>query len=343
MSTITIGPTISPRQGGAARVVCFTATAKDIAGIARIDRIGRDAKGRLRGFQRPQIASHIREISNYLASSDSILPNAIVLAFQGGAQLKRDGTLLVDVSDGPPGWVVDGQQRLTAALSLARDDFELIVSAFICDDMAELKRQFILVNNTRPLAKPLIYELLPGIGGLPNRLADRTGAAVLIEALNYRDESSLHGMIQQQTNPDGVIRDTILQRMLINSMQHGALRSRGGDVGMFERFGLVSRFFDAVQRVFGDDWHEHDAKTSRLLHGVGIISMGYVMDELYVRRRARKTKDFQRGLRALVGRTHWTSGNWTFGSERRSWNSLQNTATDYRLLSDHLVRLIRRA
>jgi hypothetical protein len=130
--------------------------------------------------------------------------------------------------------------------------------------------------------------------------------------------------------------------MLINSMLHGALRD-GAGTGRAERFALVSAFFEALQRVFKDDWEGHDATTSRLLHGVGLVSMGYVMDELYVRKRARRPKDFERGMRPLEGRTHWTRGEWKIGAERRPWHSLQNTNADYRLLAHHLVRMIRRA
>ena len=343
MTTITLGPVISPRQGSAARVVCFTARPADVARIARIERIGRDAKGVLRGFQRPRIASHIREIRDYLAHPEAILPNAIVLAFNGGVAVRKDGSLVVDVSNGPPGWVVDGQQRLAAALEFEDSTFELIVSAFICDNMTELNRQFILVNNTRPLAKPLIYELLPGTSGLPHRLSNRTEAAVLTEALNYREDSSLHGLIFQQTNPDGIIKDTLLQKVLINSMQHGALRNGRGDDALFARFDLVSEFFHAVKDVFRRDWESHTPKTSRLLHGVGLVAMGYLMDELHSRHRARRRRQFVRGLQPLVKRTHWTSGEWRFGEERRAWNALQNTNADYRLLSHHLVRIVRRA
>ena len=344
MSSIVLGPVISPQQGTAARVVCFTATPEVVAQIARIERIGRDSSGALRGFQRHRITSHIREIRDYLARPEAILPNAIVLAFNDGVELRSDGFLVVDVSSGAPGWVVDGQQRLSAALESGNSNLELIVSAFICSDMGELNRQFILVNNTRPLAKPLIYELLPGTAGLPERLANRTEAAVLTEALNYRAESSLFGLILQQTNPDGIIKDTLLQKLLINSIQNGALRDgNGADGELFARFELVSEFFHAVREVFRDDWESHTPKSSRLLHGVGLTAMGYVMDELYARSRARTRRQFARGLQPIANRTHWTSGEWKIGNERRSWNSLQNIGADYRLISHHLVRLLRRS
>jgi DGQHR domain-containing protein len=343
MKRLRFFPTISPTQGNGPKVVCFAATPHQITQIARVVRIGRDSSGKLTGFQRPQIASHIREIRDYLAQPGAMLPNSIVLAFSERAKIGRDGSLTVEISDTPPGWVVDGQQRLAAALELPQSGFEFIVSAFICKDLKELNRQFILINNTRPLAKPLIYELLPGIAGLPQRLSDRAGAALLTEALNYREDSSLRGLIHQQTNPDGVIKDTLIQRLLINSLQHGALRGLSGDDDLLKQgYRLISAFFAAVRHVFEADWEGHTAKTSRLLHGAGIVSMGYVMDELNIREGATKTKDFKAGLQALVGRTHWTCGDWQFGSERRPWNSLQNTNADYRLLSHHLVRHVRR-
>lgn len=311
--------------------------------IARIERIGRDKSGRLSGFQRPQIAAHIREIRDYLATDDAMLPNAIVLAFDQSAVVAEDGSFTIDLSAGPPGWVVDGQQRLCAALGLERDDFEFVVSAFICTDSAELNRQFILINNTRPLAKPLIYELLPGVSGLPHRLSDRAGAALLVETLNYRDGSSLAGQIHQQTNPEGHLKDTLMQKLLLNSLQQGALRSLAEDRALLdEGFSLVSAFFEAVQSVFAEDWDGQTSKTSRLLHGVGLIAMGYVMDELAIRTGARDVEAFRAGLVPLKPHVHWSSGEWDFGAERRPWNGLQNTKADYRLVSHHLVRIVRR-
>lgn len=334
--------TVSPKQGEGKRVVCFAATAREVAQIARVDRIGRNRQGKLTGFQRPQIASHVREIHDYLRESGAIMPTSIVLAFGGGAKVKKDGSFVIDVSCGPPGWVVDGQQRLSAALKLHESQFEFVVTAFVCENLRELRKQFILVNNTRPLAKTLIYELLPATAGLPHRLSDRGGAALLTETLNYHPESSLRGSIHQHTNPDGIIKDTIIQRLLLNSIQQGALRSYTSNRNLVDGgFRLVSDFFDAVQTTFKSDWEGHTPKTSRLLHGAGLIALGYVMDELNIRKGARRTRQFLSGLRSLIGKTHWTSGEWRFSNERRVWNSIQNTSSDYRLLSHHLVRIVR--
>jgi len=343
MTIATFSPTISPRQAKGPRVVCFTATAARILEIARIERIGRREDGRLSGFQRPQIASHIREIRDYLATPEAMLPNSIVLAFSTEHARYEGSTLLVDVSGGAPGWVVDGQQRLCAASGLENGDFELTVSAFLCEDMLELNRQFILINNTRPLSKPLIYELLPGVTGLPPRLSDRAGAALLIEALNYDPASSLHGLISQQTNPDGIIKDTLMQKVLMNSLRDGALRLLNGEEILTEGKRIVSDFFGALRATFFADWEGHTPKTSRLLHGAGLIAMGFAMDEIAGRYGETNRQGFERWLQHLRGHTHWTSGEWDFGAERRAWNSIQNTNADYRLLSHHVVRLLRRA
>ena len=333
--------TISPKQAAGPKVVVFTATPGAVAQIAKVHRIGRNEKHKLSGFQRPQIAGHIREIRDFLEEPDAMLPNAIVLAFSQGASLSAAGNLTINLSKGPPGWVVDGQQRLTAALGMANKNFELIVSAFLCHDMAELNRQFILINNTRPLAKPLIYELLPSAGHLPERLSTRVEAALLTEELNYGTGSSLRGLVHQQTNPEGIIRDTLLQRVLINSIQHGALRELQTGRLISAGFKLVSEFFWAVQHVFVADWDGHTAKSSRLLHGAGLIALGYVMDELHARTGASDRQAFSKGLKPLVGHTYWTKGTWNFGNERRAWNTIQNTAADYRLLSHYLARLLR--
>jgi DGQHR domain-containing protein len=333
--------TISPKQAAGPRVVVFTATPDEVAKIAKVYRIGRDAKHRLSGFQRPQIAGHIREIRDFLERPDAMLPNAIVLAFSKGAIVSRSGKLTIDLSKGPPGWVVDGQQRLTAALGMANRKFELIVSAFLCNDPAELNRQFILINNTRPLAKPLIYELLPSAGHLPERLSARVGAALLTEELNYNSSSSLRGLVHQQTNPDGVIKDTLLQKVLMNSIQQGALRNLKTDRLVSAGFKIVNEFFWAVQKSFAADWEGQTAKTSRLIHGAGLVSLGYVMDDLHLRTGATDRKAFEKGMKPLFGHTHWTKGTWTFGGERRGWSTIQNTAADYRLLSHYLVGLLR--
>jgi len=259
-----------------------------------------------------------------------------------GAASRR---LVIDVSDGPPGWIVDGQQRYTALSELHGREFEVLVSGFLCKTEEELQRQFILINNTRPLPKALVYELLPQVADLPPRMSNRSQAALLTEALNYRAGSALKGLIKQQTNPKGVIRDTVLQRVIMNSLSDGALRLYAGDDALLldKGVGLISEYWHAVQAVFAADWDGKTPKNSRLIHGTGIVALGYVMDYLNAITGAETRDEFVRGVRLLKGKTAWSDGEWEFGSERRRWNGLQNVPADVRQLSLYLLQVIKNA
>jgi hypothetical protein len=219
------------------------------------------------------------------------------------------------------------------------------VSGFLCEDDEELQKQFILINNTRPLPKALVYELLPQVGDLPFRMSSRSQAALVTEKLNYSEGSSLRGLIKQQTNPKGIIRDTVLQRVIMNSISDGALGLYAdSDQLLLDRGAtLISEFFHAVRHIFASDWDGKTPKTSRLVHGAGVIAMGYVMEEIHASTGATTREAFADGLRLLRGRTAWSEGEWTFGDERRRWNGLQNVPADVRQLSMHLVQELRRA
>jgi DGQHR domain-containing protein len=336
------------RQSPRHKVFVFKARASDVLRIAQIDRAGRTKDGAVKGFQRPQIASHIARIKDYLSRSDAVLPNAITVAFLSGVRLETDRTggvaqLVVDISRGAPGYVVDGQQRLTALTQSGRNDFEVFVIGLHCLDFNELRKQFILVNSTRPLPKSLIYELLPHVDGMPADLHSRAFAAGLTDKLNFDVRSSLQGTIKTHTNPTGIIRDTALHKVIITSAADGAIRElmANGNVAN-HAFDLLSNFYGAVQDVFPEAWHEQTPKTSRLVHGTGIMALGYVMEQLYTRRRSADRLAFRRGLQPLRGRTAWTSGTWRFGKDEVvPWNRLQNVPRDVSNLAHYLIDQLR--
>src|SRR3546814_18821783 len=87
---------------------------------------------------------------------------------------------------------------------------------------------------------------------------------------------------------------------------------------------LISEYFHAVRHVFHDAWDGHTPKTSRLVHGVGITAMGFVMEYLHSATGATKREQFIEPLTALRPATSWTEGEWELGTERRRWTSLQH-------------------
>ena len=74
--------------------------------------------------------------------------------------------------DQKPAWLVDGQQRSAAIRDADLAEFAVAAVGFIAHGEAEQRSQFILVNNTKPLPKGLIHELLPDTEGhLPTAYA----------------------------------------------------------------------------------------------------------------------------------------------------------------------------
>lgn len=335
------------RQAPDHDVFVFAAHPKDVLAFAQIERVGRNDQGELKGFQRHQIASHIKEIRDYLSRTDALLPNAVIVAFIDAATVKEKGRGLVEVTidteRGGLGFVVDGQQRLTALSGLDKPDFEVFVSAVVCKDYDELRQQFVLINNTRPLPKALIYELLPTVEGLPERYTARRFAARVVERLNFAGGRALRGQIRQHTNPGGVISDTAMQKLVMNSASDGAIR----DLIQYEdredrAVDLVNEYFEAVGDVFGGEWFGMTPRMSRLRHGAGIVSMGFVMDLLYASQYATKSEHFRPALELLKPFVAWTRGNWRLEQCEIPWNDIQNTPSDIDMLTRHLVSTTKR-
>jgi DGQHR domain-containing protein len=329
-------------------VFSFAATPEQVLAFAEIERVSRDGNGELRGFQRHQVASHIKEIRHYLDRDDALLPNAVIIAFIDGVVVKdaADGVVKIeiDVKKGKPGFVVDGQQRLTALSGVKKPGFQVFVSALVCKDYNELRQQFVLINNTRPLPKTLIYELLPTVEGLPERFTARKFSARVVDRLNFRTKGALRGEIRQHTNPNGVISDMAMQKLVSNSTSNGAVREFIKEDDYEDRaVSLIDEFFSAVADVFSSEWVGMSPKTSRLRHGAGIVAMGYVMELLYSVEGATTKDEFVPGLKLLKPYTAWTSGTWELADgDARPWNGIQNTPTDIDLLTNCLTRSLKR-
>jgi DGQHR domain-containing protein len=351
-------PALQVRQGPNRILYSFAVEGKQLPRFATVSRIHRDDTAGVQGYQRPEVLSHITSIRKYLESEDPMIPNAIVIAFDKRVVFEptgradghtQPGTFVIPLDpDCPdeekPGWVVDGQQRCAAIREARVRSFPICVTAFITDSDAEQRSQFILVNSTKPLPKGLIHELLPStVGALPTALQLRRFPAMLLERLNYDVDSPLQHLIQTPTTPQGVIKDNSILRMLENSLSDGALyryRYRDGDGDGDVMLALLKDFWTAVQDAFPDAWAQ-PPRRSRLMHGVGIASMGFLMDAItdrYSHLRVPTVDDFGYDLDEVAGLCRWTEGTWTFGYDhRRKWNDLQNTPRDIQLLTNYLL------
>lgn len=343
------------------RLLAFAIDGKQLASVAAVSRVKRDEDRSLEGYQRPEVVSHIAEIRKYLESSDPMLPNAIVVAFdesvsfeanpgrQPRGALARHGTLSIPVPNGDgrakPGWVVDGQQRMAAIGGADVDSFPVFVVAFVARDDEDQREQFILVNATKPLPKGLIYELLPVTNRhLPSALLKRRFPAVLLERLNFDSDSPFEGLIRTPTCPEGVVKDNSVLKMLENSLTDGILYwfrdPLTGEGDAEKMLSVVKDYWWAVRELFSDAWGL-TPRRSRLMHGAGIVSLGMLMDTIAegYRRQGMPGKDgFRDELVAIRESCAWADGHWAFRSgERRRWNEIQNTSKDVTLLADHLL------
>jgi len=355
-------PALEVRQNASRVFYVFAVDGKLVPHFAAVSRIERKPTGRLNGYQRPEVLAHIQEIRQYIEGTDPLIPNAVVIAFDGRVRFERSrdssrdqtcsqvGTLVIPVTAGEseaekPGFIVDGQQRLAAIRDAAVPSFPIAVTAFITDDLKQQTEQFILINSTKPLPKGLLYELLPATEArLPSHLEKRRYPAYLLGRLNRDAESPFKGMIQTPTTPTGIIKDNSILRMIENSISDGALYRFTGvenrETDDTAVMALLMRFWSAVRQVFPSAW-KLPPRRSRLMHGVGIVSLGFLMDAIAERLRKKSipsSSDFAGDLRGIQEVCRWTDGYWDFGPGlKRKWNELQNTPRDVQLLANYLL------
>lgn len=359
-------PALQIRQGQQT-IYTFGIDGKRVHEFATVSRVHRDSDAELAGYQRPEVLSHIKAIRRYLESDGAMLPNAIVLAFDdrvtfepfsagGSVDYVTMGELVIPIDetlpeDQKPAWLVDGQQRSAAIRDAALDEFAVAAVGFIADGEAEQRSQFILVNNTKPLPKGLIHELLPDTKGhLPTAYARKQLPAQVLARLNFGERNERQpfaGRISTPTMAGGYIKDNSVLKMIENSLYEGALyQYRNPDDGTGDVASMVAHlnyFWSIVMKTFSQAWELQPTK-SRLTHGAGIQAMGYVMDSLTDG--AKLTDLYDLGITTHLAslREHcaWTSGTWDFGPEQtRRWNGIQNTPNDIRLLTNHLLRQLR--
>src|SRR4051812_39151316 len=91
-------PALRITQGSERRIYSFGIDGKLLDRIAAVSRIGRDHSTAIIGYQRPEVIAHINAIRGYIESEAPMLPNGIVVAFDGRVQFESADN---DSSNGP--------------------------------------------------------------------------------------------------------------------------------------------------------------------------------------------------------------------------------------------------
>jgi DGQHR domain-containing protein len=340
----------------------FSLTGDELLQIAEISRVSRDDAGKLIGYQRPEVRHHVEEIAEYLNGENVLFPNSIILALSSGVKFTRSrgpqvegaGILEIPVpKDGEtrPAWIVDGQQRALAILHSKRQNLPIPINAFIADDVGSQRDQFIRVNNTKPLPRGLLTELLPEvIGPLPTKLAARKLPAAITEQLNLQPPSPFYNLIKRASTASSngkkaVIADTSIVKMIEDSLAtpSGCLfpyrNIATGEADTDSIWLIITTYWTAVRETFPDAWGKSPTR-SRLMHGVGIRSMGRLMDRIMPAMDVRKPKvveDIKREIALIEPVCHWTAGRWEELGDLQ-WNEIQNVPRHIRALSNLLLR-----
>jgi DGQHR domain-containing protein len=219
----------------------FALTSDEIAAVADISRLSRDDTGKLLGYQRQEVRKHVADIIEYLDSEAPLFPHPLIIAFSSKVVftssrglwvndgLSSAGTISIPLprnGEAKPGWIVDGQQRALALSRARRRDFPVPVCGFITDDVELQRDQFLRINNTRPLPRGLVTELLPEVScPLPANLAVRKVPAAICDLLNREEASPFKGLIRRPSTPDrdktrAIVADTVVVKMIEESLTH---------------------------------------------------------------------------------------------------------------------------
>jgi DGQHR domain-containing protein len=351
-------------EGHPLYLLCLTGD--EVLNVADISRVSRDEAGKLLGYQRAEVKRHVQGIVEYLNSDKVLFPNSLILALSSRVRFiasrgphVRDGLVVAGTLEIPlprqggrkPGWIVDGQQRALAISKSRKKGLLVPVNAFIADDVEMQRDQFLRINNTKPLPRGLISELLPEVSSpLPANLEARKIPAAVCDLLNTDVSSPFHQLIRRSSSTaDGRAKAVISDTSVIKFVQESISSPSGclfpyrnmasGETDFEGIWKVLVAYWTAVKQTFPDAWGKPPSK-SRLMHGAGLRSMGRLMDRVMSSidpSSPHALSEVKHELRVISPLCRWTSGTWEEMGDLH-WNELQNVPRHIRILSSFLIR-----
>jgi len=344
----------------------FSLTGEEVLKIADISRVSRNDAGKLIGYQRTEVKAHIQGIIQYLNGKDVLFPNPLILAMTSrvrfvssrGPQVNDTGVtagvLEIPLPRGgtKPAWIVDGQQRAIAISKSRRQDLLVPVNAFVADDVELQRDQFLRVNNTKPLPRGLITELLPEVSTpLPANLEIRKIPSAICDLLNQDKNSPFYQLIRRVSTKSrdrakAVVADTSIIKMLQESLNSpsGCLfpyrNIATGETDFDGMWRVLLTYWTAVKGVFPTAWGKSPSK-SRLMHGAGIRAMGRLMDRVMAStdtKTGHALSHVKNELHSIAPLCRWTEGHWE-DLDDMAWDHVQNVPRHIRLLTNFLIRV----
>ena len=352
----------------------FALEAGEVDLVADVARISRDKAGELLGYQRPEKKQHVKQILEYLDGDEVLFPNGLILALPSSVRFRgsrgpnpSDGLATVGMLEIPlpesreaprPALIVDGQQRSLALARTRNAKLPITVAGFVSEDLHVQREQFLRVNTVLPLPSDLVSELLPEVNTrLPTKLSARKLPATLVNALNQDADSPFKGLIKQASTTasrksETVVKDNSLLQAITASLSASGvlfpykdLSSGTIETNTIRKILVV--YWTAVRDTFPDAWGISPNK-SRLMHGVGIRSMGRLMDRVMERvmfqvdiNSDEAYSKVMTELALIEPYCCWTKGCWP--EINYNWNELENVTKHINILSNYLIRVYQKA
>ncbi|MEU0854672.1 DGQHR domain-containing protein DpdB [Streptomyces griseofuscus] len=352
----------------------FALEAGEVDLVADVARISRDEAGKLLGYQRPEKKQHVKQILEYLDGDEVLFPNGLILALPSSVRFRgsrgpnpSDGLATIGMLEIPlpesreaprPALIVDGQQRSLALARTRNAKLPITVAGFVSEDLHVQREQFLRVNTVSPLPSDLVSELLPEVNTqLPTKLSSRKLPAILVNALSQDADSPFKGLIKQASTTasrksETVVKDNSLLQAITASLSPSGvlfpykdLSSGTIDTSTIRKILVV--YWTAVRDTFPDAWGISPNK-SRLMHGVGIRSMGQLMDRVMERVMFEVDINSDEAYSKVMGELalvepycRWTKGRWP--EINYNWNELENITKHINILSNYLIRVYQKA
>jgi len=291
--------------------------------------------GSTSGYQRAPEAARIRKVSTYLQRDPQpLMPTSVLIGVRNRslqATEQEDGTVLLQLPEDEPLWIVDGQHRIGGLQRSIEEGVERLkdypVPAVIVefDDEEQEANQFRVINETMKkintqLARRLLALRVGERGGEGRKAVRDTGriweakSVDVIRALTQAEGSPWHGRIQppnQKKDPEHVVRELSFSTSLKPILTTYPFETwEGAKLG-----NLLGRYWQAWQALVPEAFKEPTEYV--IMKTPGVFSLHtlarYVLDLLQKRGISDPSvADFQGILSDLddfATERYWASGN----------------------------------
>jgi DGQHR domain-containing protein len=255
-----------------------------------------DAQGTAAGIQRALSDERVKEIRQYLHTSDASFPNSIILSLdparlvEGPDEIEVEGqdiglVRMVIAPDQDAFSVIDGQHRLKGFDDDSEKDFQLIVAVFVGLDEEDKAYLFSTINSKQTkVSKSLVYDLFD----VAERRSPQRSAHDIAKLLNSDSKSPFYKRIKLLgTNPKfenevlykaNLSQGTFVERLLSlitrdaaqdrDAIRRGEQPERGErdtklvfrPMWVDDRDGVILKilfnYFTAVSDVFPEEWSD---------------------------------------------------------------------------------------